>query len=152
MRQEAKMKRFLIAIGILMVVFALPMLFYVQAADPVGVKNLGDATNTGGQKYIWNQAGSGFELTSRPAALPAPVQKEPWNRLGSGFELTSLSTPLATPAQKDVWNRAGSGFELTSVRTITEIKASVQKYMWNRAGSGFELTSTPAALSAPVQK
>lgn len=72
------MKKFHIVIVMIVVALALPLALYVQAADPtVEVKTSEAAINAPVHKDVWNQAGSGFELTSvRTAAEVKAVPRK----------------------------------------------------------------------------
>jgi hypothetical protein len=103
------MKRFTIAIMLMVVIFGLTFVFYAKSGEVPA------------QKEGWNHAGSGFELTGLRTTNSAPTQTEVWNRAGSGFELSSLRTitEIKVTIQKYWWNSANSGFELTSQQTTS---------------------------------
>ena len=89
------MKKFHIVIVMIVVALALLLVLYVRAANTT------------------------VEIKTSEAAMNAPIHKDIWNQAGSGFELSSVRTviEIMAPVHKDVWNKAGSGFELSSVRT-----------------------------------
>jgi hypothetical protein len=97
--QEAKMKKFLIVIMIIVVTLGLSTAFYpktVEVKVPV-------------QKDVWNRAGSGFELTSVQTALPVPAPtSEPLvvapSQAEAGGQHDIEALPTIDPADRKFFN------------------------------------------------